>query len=438
MLDARPTCVTRSKAKKTTHPLTGLSQDIMKLLIVSPRFPYPASTADRLTVYQLLRYLSQRHTIDLFACSDKPVTRSQSNAVAPFCRAIHTVHISQTHSVANSFWAMLRLKPIQSAWFYTRRAQRMLQALVRAEDYDVLYAHTIRAGRYVTDLKPKPNGLHVLAMQISMRLNYERLAVYERNLIYRLAFKHEAARLRIFESRISEQFDRALVISDVDRSAINNGSTERFFECPHGVTLDDVSPHSVERDTNMIVFSGRMDYRPNVDAALFFCHEILPYIRAVVPNALVYIVGARPDASVRELDRIDGVTVTGEVDEIYPWLRRASVGVDPLRAGAGLQNKVLEGMACGLPMVVTPVANEGIKAEPGVHLLTADTPSTFASKVIQLLGNADLRRRIGAAGRRFIEEHWTWQRHFHRLEWMLESDSQAKRATGRPASAPVA
>ena len=401
----------------------------MKLLIIATRFPYPASTADRLTVYQLLRYFSQRHTIDLVACSDKRLAREHLDAVAPYCRGIHIVQISRIQSMIKAIGAVLTGKPIQVAWFYTARGTHLIQHLVQAEDYDVLYAHTIRAARYLTDLEQTPTALRVLAMQISMRLNYQRLADYERNLAYRVAFKHEASRLRTFESYISEQFDRALVISDVDRSAISHRENKRFFECPHGVRLDDKPPGTVERDPNMIVFSGRMDYRPNVDAALFFCQEIFPYIRAIRPNTVVFIVGANPDPRVQRLGRIDGITVTGKVNEIYPWLRRASVGIDPLRAGAGLQNKVLEGLACGLPMVVTPVANEGIRAEPNVHLLTADSPCNFARQVIRLLEDSDLRRRLGAAGRQFIKESWTWKRHFDRLERMLEEESRAKRAT---------
>ena len=244
-------------------------------------------------------------------------------------------------------------------------------------------------------------------------------------------FKYEAARLRSFEPAISKEFDRSLVISDVDRAAISEAPSERFFECPHGVTLDKAPPGSVDRDPRLVVFSGRMDYRPNVDAAVFFCEEIFPAVRASVPETVFFIVGANPDASVRTLGRIDGVTVTGEVDAVYPWLRRASVGVDPLRAGAGLQNKVLEGLACGLPMVVTPVANEGIGAEPEVHLLTGDTATIFAVQVIRLLTDTGLRRRIGAAGRRHIEMNWTWDVHFNRLERMFEKEFRAKRGLRR-------
>ena len=248
----------------------------MNLLIVTPRFPYPASTADRLTVFQLLKHFSQRHTIDLVACSSAPVAREHTDAVAPFCRSIHTLRVAPLRSFINTIGAVLRRQPIQPAWFYTAGVTHIIEQLIQRDDYEVLYAHTIRAARFLTDLEPQPHTLCVLAMQISMRLNYQRLADCERNFVYRMVFKYEADRLRSYESYLSEQFDRSLVISDVDRTAISDRPSARFFECPHGVFLDNEPPGSVERDPNMIVFSGRMDYRPNVDAALFFCQEIFP------------------------------------------------------------------------------------------------------------------------------------------------------------------
>ena len=170
-----------------------------------------------------------------------------------------------------------------------------------------------------------------------MQLNYRRLARYESNPLYRLLFSHEAARLATFESALVEQFDRALVISAVDRAAISEEPSERFFECPHGVTLDDAPALSDTRQPNTIVFSGNMNYRPNVDAALFFVREIFPQIRARVRNVELFIVGANPNSSIRALSNTTGVRVTGEVDSVYRWLRRATIGINPLRAGAGLQ-----------------------------------------------------------------------------------------------------
>ena len=399
----------------------------MRILLVTPRFPYPTRTGDTLTVYHMLRHFSRRHEIDLVSCAGRMPSPEDVAAVTPFCRSVHTVPISRLRSVLNGSAGMLRGRPLQAGWFYSRKLARVVERLVGHARYDVLYAHTIRSARYLTDLQSDHRSLRVLAMQISMRLNYERLSRYERNPLYRLVFKHEAARLRTFEPHLVDRFDRTLIISDVDRSAIADGRMERFFACPHGVKLDDQPVRPEEREPNTIVFSGNMNYRPNVDAATFFCREIWPRVRAVVPQSVLFIVGANPDSSIIELSRDPQVEVTGEVPSIYAWLRRAAIGIDPLRAGAGLQNKVLEGMACGLPMVVTPVANEGVNAVPETHLLTADSAAAFADQVVRLLQNTALRRQLGEAARRFIEEHWTWDIHFNRLERLFAEELQAIR-----------
>ena len=399
----------------------------MEILIITPRFPHPTRTGDTLTVFHLLKHFSHRHTLDLVSCNSHQPTSESIDAISPYCRSVHIAPITPLHNALNAVRAVLRREPIQSLWFYTRNLARIIDRLVRQNRYDIMYAHTLRAARYLTDLDLHFPSLRILAMQISMQLNYRRLARYERNLLYRMIFRYEAARLAHYEPSLVPQFDRTLVISDVDRDAVSEGSCERFIECPHGVTLDTSPTRCEDREPDTIVFSGNMNYRPNIDAAVYFVHEILPLVRSQIPTIDFFIVGANPHARVRALAKHRGVTVTGEVSSVYSWLRRATVGVNSLRAGAGLQNKVLEGMACGLPMIVTSVANEGIKAIPNVHVLSADSTTEFAAKTVSLLKDVDRRRKIGDAARKFIEDNWSWDVHFNRLERLLEEEAFAIR-----------
>lgn len=393
----------------------------MDILVIAPRFPYPTRTGDTLTIFHLLKYLHQRHAIDLVACTSQEPIPEHYDVVAPYCRNLVTVPISRFRRSRNAIGGVFGRRPLQADWFYSPDVACRIERLVRQYRHDVLYAHTIRTARYVQELRVPLAALRILAMQISMELNYRRLARFERNLLYRLIFRYEADRLGTFEQEVAKAFDHALVISDVDRAAICGGREDpRFFECPHGVSLDDRPFDAGAREPKSIVFSGNMNYRPNVDAATFFVQVILPRIHQRVPDAVFYIVGANPTVGVRELGRERGVTVTGEVESVYTWLRRAAVGVNPLRAGAGLQNKVLEGMACGLPMVVSPVANEGIKAVSGTHLLVEESAAAFSDSVSRLLLSAEERRALGGSARRFIEDNWSWDVHFSRLEEFLE------------------
>ena len=162
-----------------------------------------------------------------------------------------------------------------------------------------------------------------------------------------------------------------------------------------------------------------MNYDPNVDAVQYFYEDIFPSIKSRIPSVKLYIVGTDPKPAVKALARDPAVTVTGYVDDFRPYLDRAQVAVDPLRIGAGLQNKVLEGMAMGLPMVVTSKANEGIRAVDGRDVLVADCPSDFADHVVNLLRNPDRRRRLGQSARQLILDEWTWDKHFEHLEHVL-------------------
>jgi glycosyltransferase involved in cell wall biosynthesis len=162
-----------------------------------------------------------------------------------------------------------------------------------------------------------------------------------------------------------------------------------------------------------------MGFAPNVDAICYFVSEIFPLVRAQLPHVTLAVVGARPAGAVRRLARDPAIIVTGRVPDLRSWLGRAEVAIDPLRIGAGLQNKVLEGMAMALPMVITSIANEGIGARAGEHVLVADTPDAFATAVIGLLREREQALVLGQRARRFIVQHWSWQKHFDDLETEL-------------------
>jgi glycosyltransferase involved in cell wall biosynthesis len=186
--------------------------------------------------------------------------------------------------------------------------------------------------------------------------------------------------------------------------------------CPHG---QDVPPlervRRAERQPGAVVISGVMSTYTNVNAACWFAQEIFPRVLARHPEASFWIVGRNPQRPVQALARPPRVVVTGEVPDVYDWLCRAEVAVAPLRIGAGMQNKVVQAMACELPVVATAVANEGIGATPDQHLLVRDDLEGFADGVAGLLADASARARLGAAARGFVEAHWTWEAHFERM-----------------------
>jgi glycosyltransferase involved in cell wall biosynthesis len=275
-------------------------------------------------------------------------------------------------------------------------------------------------------------------MQLSMTLNYQRLAKNAPTWFHKALYTIEYQKLQRFEADFARSFDKVMLISprDLEAMAAEPPLPNVFFN-PHGVDFDYFAPDpQVEKETNTLIFSGNMKYMPNIDAITYFCKEILPLIRQRIPDVRLYIVGTRPVSEVLALGEDPAITVTGRVPDLRTYLNRAQVAIAPMRIVAGLLNKVLEGMSMGLPMVVTPQANEGIRAEDGTQLLIADTPQYFADQVVDLLKDPARRQQVGAAAREFILNQWSWEGHLGELEQMfcdlVEHSSHQPQATAAP------
>lgn len=391
----------------------------MKLVLVAPRFPFPLDKGDRLTVHHLVRYLGARHQVWLACFLEPDQDPAWVDQLRPHCEQVVTVPLSRARAYANSAAAAVGRTPLQVRYYADPRMRRVVDGLVARVQPDALYAHTIRMGPYTVGHTELPR---VLAMQISMTLQYRRLAAETRGPVRRF-YDLEHRKLRGFEGPFARRFDRVLLISPHDLRAIEHDPPEasRVVFNPHGVDGTRFAPDpATEKRPGTIVFSGNLAYPPNVDAARWFHSAIWPRVVAAVPSARWDVVGADPAPEVAAMAADPRITVTGRVPDLVPYLDRAEVAIDPLRIGAGLQNKVLEGMAVGLPMVITTIANEGIQATPGEHLLVADEPEAFADEVVRLLRDPSLRARLGAAARAHILTAWSWEHHFADLERVFE------------------
>jgi glycosyltransferase involved in cell wall biosynthesis len=270
-------------------------------------------------------------------------------------------------------------------------------------------------GEYLREKAPLPR---VLAMQISQTLNYKRMIENIRLLHFQLVYRIEYRRVRRYEPRVMHDYDSCLLISEHDkRSLDNHEAIKNVFYSPHGVDVEYYKQNGDPPRENALLFTGFMGTPTNIDAALFFYSEIYPLIKRSVPDIKLYLVGMHPAACIRRIAARDpSVVVTGFVKDLRPYYAKAKVAVDPLRIGAGLQNKILVAMCMELPMVCTSVANEGIAATDGEHLVIADDPQRFAEAVVTLLKDRDEASRIARQGRKLVEERWTWEYYFEQLE----------------------
>ena len=311
----------------------------MQLLYVTPRFPYPPLKGDQLIFFHRLRLLGRRHDIALLTFAEDEAELDGARELAGFCSSIDAVVLPRWRSVVNvATGAPFSQLPLQVLYFRSREFRQKLEALVARVPFDVVHAYFHRVVPFV-DRLPTPT---VLDLMDSMQLRAERNAENEHG-PKRLLWKEELRRVRGFEREVAGRFDRVVVVSERDREQIRGDNVEVI---PNGVDADEFAPRPELREPATIVFSGNMSYEPNVHAVQWFVDESLPRVRSAVPGAMLRIVGSNPSRAVHELAQRDGVEVTGYVDSMADALNRAAVAVAPMVSGSGIQNKILEALAC--------------------------------------------------------------------------------------------
>jgi polysaccharide biosynthesis protein PslH len=231
----------------------------------------------------------------------------------------------------------------------------------------------------------------------------------------------EGQRVLADEKRLARRFDLCTATTRAERATFDSydtGTPSDWF--PNGVDSAYFSPSSEPHDPDLIAFVGRMDYFPNQQCMFDFCANVLPLVRAERPAAKLAIIGADPSPAIRRLGDLPGVTVTGSVPDVRPHVTRAALTVAPLRIARGTQNKILEAMAMGVPVVCSTVASGGVDATPGEHLLTADLPEQVAAAILRVLDDPSERERLACAGRERVLSHHAWPSSMRRLDAIIE------------------
>ena len=354
--------------------------------------------------YHQLRTLSHKHRLTLVTPVESVRDRQNVQALSPFCERIEAIPVSHWRGALRLIGAPFTGLPLQTLFFFDARSRERVQALLRETSFDLVHVQLVRMAPVADGLGDIPTVLDFID---ALSLNWYRRARQER-IPFSWIVGQEARRLEHYERALVTRFDRLIVSSPVDREAI--GPYENLHVIPNGVDVDHFSFVEDGREPYTIMFTGRMAYFPNAGAAIWFVTQVFPLIRRQAPAARFVIAGAEPPRQVRKLGRLDGLEVTGYVPDLHQLLARAAVAVAPMQAGSGIQNKVLEAMSSGTPLVVTPHALGGIEARDGEHLLVAQDPETFARQVIRLFNDAPLACRLARNARRLVEEKYTWER----------------------------
>ena len=373
----------------------------MKVLFVTTRCPVPPWRGDQLRAYHHLRLLAPRHTITCCILAWRRPPAEATAAVSALGVRVEVVPLGLVGAVP----ALARVlagdrRPLQVLLFSRRRARARLAAL-RAERFDVVHAQLLR-GLADLDLA----GPLVVDLIDALSANLARRAAVEGGLAAPV-LAHEATRLARAEAALVARGAPCLVVSADERAVLGDAANVRVV--PNGVDTDAFPYRPDGRPPARLVFAGNLGYFPNVDAAAWLAEDVLPRVRAAVPGAELRLVGARPAPRVRALTRLPGVSLAAAVPAVAPELAAASLAVIPLRAGSGQQNKVLEALASGTPVVATSRATGGLDLRPGEHLLVAEDAAGLAAAAVALLRDPGRARVLARAGRELVERRYRWE-----------------------------
>lgn len=381
----------------------------MKLLFVASRFPWPLTQGDRLRAYHQLRLLSQRHRIVLLAPQPAADVEENLSAIRPFCEKIELVASPLWRRLWRLGQAPFTTLPLQTLYAFDPQMRRQTERLLREETCDLIHVQLMRMAPVADEIRDVPTVIDFIdALSLNMKRRTRREAWYRAWL-----FALESRRAQAYEQRLLLRYDQAVVSTQQDHAAL--GAHNRIHVAPNGV--DPGRTFVAEgREPNVIAFTGHISYFPNADAATWFVNQVLPLVRRHVPGVQFWIIGADPPPAIQALTRQEGVVVTGRVPSITHYLQRATVAVAPMQCGSGIQNKVLEAMACGAPIVVSPFALGGLDVCHGEHLLIGHDAAGFAELVTQLLQDRPLGRRLAVNARRLVDEKYSWEQSVAQLE----------------------
>ncbi len=382
----------------------------MRILFVSTENPFPVDHGHHIRTYHTLRALSRRHAVHFVGFSQTQAGFDNKHRLYELCETVDLfpLRYGGWRQAILAVRNLLSPLPLVAEKYYDPAAAARLRELLQAYRFDVVHLDMLHLGLYARDLGDLPA---VLVNHNVESLRLLRLSESERNPLMKLFLIHQHHKLKRFERETCPQFETCIAVSEYDKQVLQRMCGSRNFAvAPNGTDAQFFHLNGCEPvNPNMLVWTGGMASPYNRDGVLYFMRDIWPHILRQLPEACVNFVGAAPPARIRRASRhAYNINYTGYVDDVRPYVARASVFIAPLRAGSGTKIKVLNAMAQGKPVVTTSVGAEGIDARGGQHFLIADTPGEFAEKTVYLLKHPVLARRMGARARQLIEQKYDW------------------------------
>lgn len=387
------------------------------ILFLSQRIPYPPDKGDKIRSWRALSHLAKHHRIHLGTFIDDPDDYRHVQLMENICQSVHIARLTPVLARIRSLKALFTGAPLSLPYFHNKALASWVDQTLKTRDIDAVFVFSSAMAQYVLNLPQPPRRF----LMDFVDVDSEKFRQYasERGFLSKVIYTREAKKLLAFDRQVAARADVSFFVSEAEANlfrrlapeastrtrALSNGIDTDYFD-PGLVSSSKADIEDFGPGPN-IIFTGRMDYKPNVDAVCWFSEHVLPGILTQKPQARFIIAGAAPTPAVTALALDPAIRVTGRVEDMRPWLAHADLAVAPMAIGRGIQNKVLEAAAMARPVLTTPEGLEGIDLEPDKHLFVAQGAQDFIEKSVSIL-NSSQSQVAGQAARAYLKDHYSW------------------------------
>jgi polysaccharide biosynthesis protein PslH len=394
----------------------------MRVLYVCHRFPFPPKRGGKIRPFNMIRHLARSHEVVVCSLARSAEEAEEGQGIAPYCAEFHMGVVDDRVQMARMIATLPTPLTASAQYFHSPQLARTIRQLLAERRFDLIFVHCSSVAHYVQHVTDTPKILDFGDMDSQKWLEYRSYKPWPLS----WGYWWEGQRLLAEEKRLARRFDFCTATTRAEWETLRSyGVPTPSDWFPNGVDASSFAPTSEPYDPDTICFIGRMDYYPNQQGMFEFCSDVLPLLRERRPNIKLQIVGADPSPAVRKLGELPGVTVTGSVPKVQPYVLRSALTVAPLQIARGTQNKMLESMAMGVPVVASRIAAGGVDAVAGEHLLVASTPREYCDAILRILDSPAERQRLSAAGRLRVVSHHAWPSSMHRLDRIIERCTEA-------------
>jgi len=374
-----------------------------KIIVITSRFPFPLEKGDKLRIYHQIKHLSTEHEIHLISLNTEgKIAQKNINQLNQYCAKIHIINLTATTRMFNLIKSFLIHEPLQVGYFYSKKAHNKIKLIIKKTEPEWCYAQLIRTAKYVQDEKH-----NVIDYMDAFSKGIER-RIKKFPLLMQPFIKREYEITRKYEKAIFNHFTHHTIITKNDRNYINHVNMNKIHIIPNGVDTNYFKPDQIKKSKKFdIIFVGNMNYPPNIEAAIYLCKKILPIIRKKYSECNVLIGGASPHRRIKKLKN-KNISISGWVDDIREVYSSGKIFVAPMFMGTGLQNKLLEAMAMGVPCITTKLANEALLANSS-QIIIAKNEWEFAEACVKILTNHKLANNLKNEGLKFVKEKYEWR-----------------------------